>query len=391
METQVGIVGAGPAGLLLAHLLHRRGIESVVLEARSREYVEARVRAGVLEQTTVDLLESAEVADRLHREGLVHSGVELRFDGRGHRIDLAELTGGRTITVYGQQEVVKDLIAARVRDGGEPLFEVQDVSLHDIESERPSIRFTHDGTEQELRCDVIAGCDGFHGISRDAMPDGVLQVYEREYPFAWLGILAEVAPSSEELIYCHHDRGFALHSMRSPKLTRLYLQCSPDEDIDTWPDERIWEELHARLQSEDDWELNEGPIVEKGITPMRSFVVAPLRHGRLFIAGDAAHIVPPTGAKGMNLAIADVNVLSEALAAWYDKGDAGGLDAYSDTCLRRVWRVQHFSWWMTSMLHRFAGDDPFEAELQRSQLHYVTSSRAAATTLAENYVGLERV
>ena len=391
METQVGIVGAGPAGLLLAHLLHRRGIESVVLEARSREYVEARVRAGVLEQTTVDLLDSAEVADRLHREGLVHSGVELRFDGRAHRIDLAELTGGRTITVYGQQEVVKDLIAARERDGGAPLFEVEDVSLHDIESERPSIRFTHDGSEQELRCDVIAGCDGFHGISRDAMPEGVLSVYEREYPFAWLGILAEVAPSSEELIYCHHDRGFALHSMRSPTLTRLYLQCSPDEDIETWPDERIWDELRARLKSEDDWELNEGPIVEKGITPMRSFVVAPLRHGRLFLAGDAAHIVPPTGAKGMNLAVADVRVLSEALAAWYETGDASGLDAYSDTCLRRVWRVQHFSWWMTSMLHRVAGDDPFEAELQRSQLRYVTSSRAAATTLAENYVGLERV
>jgi p-hydroxybenzoate 3-monooxygenase len=392
MDTQVGIVGAGPAGLLLAHLLHLRGIESVVLEARSREYVEARVRAGVLEQTTVDLLDSAGVAERLHREGLVHRGLELRFDGRGHRIDFAELTGGRAITVYGQQEVVKDLIAARLDTGGELRFEVEDVSLHDLESDRPCIRFSHEGSEHELRCDVVAGCDGFHGISRPTVPDDVLRIYEREYPFAWLGILAEVAPSSEELIYCHHDRGFALHSMRSPTLTRLYLQCAPDADIEEWPDERIWEELQTRLATADgDFVLEQGPLVEKGITPMRSFVAEPLRHGRLFLAGDAAHIVPPTGAKGLNLAAADVRVLSEALGAWYDSGDEGGLDAYSDTCLRRVWRVQHFSWWMTSMLHRFGGDDPFEPRLQRSQLHYVVSSRAAATTLAENYVGLESV
>jgi len=392
MDTQVGIVGAGPAGLLLAHLLHLRGIESVVLEARSREYVEARVRAGVLEQTTVDLLDSAGVAERLHREGLVHRGLELRFDGRGHRIDFAELTGGRAITVYGQQEVVKDLIAARMDTGGELRFEVEDVSLHDLESDRPCIRFSHEGSEHELRCDVVAGCDGFHGISRPTVPDDVLRIYEREYPFAWLGILAEVAPSSEELIYCHHDRGFALHSMRSPTLTRLYLQCAPDADIEEWPDARIWEELQTRLATADgDFVLEQGPLVEKGITPMRSFVAEPLRHGRLFLAGDAAHIVPPTGAKGLNLAAADVRVLSEALGAWYDSGDESGLDAYSDTCLRRVWRVQHFSWWMTSMLHRFGGDDPFEPRLQRSQLHYVVSSRAAATTLAENYVGLENV
>ena len=392
MDTQVGIVGAGPAGLLLAHLLHLRGIESVVLEARSREYVEARVRAGVLEQTTVDLLDSAGVAERLHREGLVHRGLELRFDGRGHRIDFAELTGGRAITVYGQQEVVKDLIAARMDTGGELRFEVEDVSLHDLESDRPCIRFSHEGSEHELRCDVVAGCDGFHGISRPTVPHDVLRIYEREYPFAWLGILAEVAPSSEELIYCHHDRGFALHSMRSPTLTRLYLQCAPDADIEEWPDERIWEELQTRLATADgDFVLEQGPLVEKGITPMRSFVAEPLRHGRLFLAGDAAHIVPPTGAKGLNLAAADVRVLSEALGAWYDSGDESGLDAYSDTCLRRVWRVQHFSWWMTSMLHRFGGDDPFEPRLQRSQLHYVVSSRAAATTLAENYVGLENV
>ena len=392
MDTQVGIVGAGPAGLLLAHLLHLRGIESVVLEARSREYVEARVRAGVLEQTTVDLLDSAGVAERLHREGLVHQGLELRFDGRGHRIDFAELTGGRAITVYGQQEVVKDLIAARVEAGGELRFEVEDVSLHDLESDRPCIRYTHEGADHALHCDVVAGCDGFHGISRPTVPDGVLRIYEREYPFAWLGILAEVAPSNEELIYCHHDRGFALHSMRSPTLTRLYLQCAPDADIEEWPDERIWEELQTRLATADgDFVLEQGPLVEKGITPMRSFVAEPMRHGRLFLAGDAAHIVPPTGAKGLNLAAADVRVLSEALGAWYEGGDESGLDAYSDTCLRRVWRVQHFSWWMTSMLHRFGGDDPFEPRLQRSQLHYVVSSRAAATTLAENYVGLERV
>jgi p-hydroxybenzoate 3-monooxygenase len=391
MDTQVGIVGAGPAGLLLAHLLARQGIESVVLEARDREYVEARVRAGVLEQTTVDLLDEAGVADRLHREGLVHEGLELRFDGRGHRIDLSDLTGGRAITVYGQQEVVKDLIAARLEAGGELLFDVGDVTLHDVESERPCLRFSHEGSEHELRCDVIAGCDGFHGVCREAVPEGTLSVYEREYPFAWLGILAEVAPSSEELIYCHHERGFALHSMRSPQLTRLYLQCAPDEELDAWPDERIWSELQSRLATDDGWTLEEGPLVEKGITPMRSFVVAPLRYGRLFLAGDAAHIVPPTGAKGLNLAAADVRVLSEALDDWYARGDSTGLDAYSDTCLRRVWRVQHFSWWMTSMLHRFPGNDPFEAQLQRSQLRYVCSSRAAATTLAENYVGLQRV
>jgi p-hydroxybenzoate 3-monooxygenase len=391
MDTQVGIVGAGPAGLLLAHLLARQGIESVVLEARDREYVEARVRAGVLEQTTVDLLDEAGVADRLHREGLVHEGLELRFDGRGHRIDLSDLTGGRAITVYGQQEVVKDLIAARLDAGGELLFDVEDVTLQGLESERPSLRFSHAGSEQELRCDVIAGCDGFHGVSREAIPEGTLSVYEREYPFAWLGILAEVTPSSEELIYCHHERGFALHSMRSPQVTRLYLQCAPDAEIDAWPDERIWAELQTRLATDDGWTLEEGPLLEKGITPMRSFVVEPLRYGRLFLAGDAAHIVPPTGAKGLNLAAADVRVLSEALDDWYARGDSRGLDAYSDTCLRRVWRVQHFSWWMTSMLHRFPGNDPFEAQLQRSQLRYVCSSRAAATTLAENYVGLQRV
>ncbi|MGZ8634274.1 MAG: 4-hydroxybenzoate 3-monooxygenase [Solirubrobacteraceae bacterium] len=390
-ETQVAIVGAGPAGLLLAHLLHQEGIESVVLEARSRDYVEQRVRAGVLEHDTVQTLTSAGVGDRLQREGLVHEGIELRFGGRGHRIDLHALTGGRTITVYGQQEVVKDLIAARLEAGGELLFEVGDTSVHDLESERPAVRYTHGGAEHELRCDVIAGCDGFHGICRPSIPEGALTVYEREYPFAWLGILARARPSSEELIYANHERGFALHSMRSPEITRLYLQCEPDEDLDEWPDERIWEELQTRFALDEGFSLNEGEIFERGVTPMRSFVVEPMCFGRLFLAGDAAHIVPPTGAKGLNVAVADVRVLAQALAGFYRDGDDNGLDAYSEHCLRRVWRVQHFSWFMTSMLHRPAGQDPFEAQLQHAQLQYVCASRAAATTLAENYVGLEHV
>jgi p-hydroxybenzoate 3-monooxygenase len=390
METQVGIVGAGPAGLVLARLLELRGIDSVVIELRSREYVEGRVRAGVLEQRTVDLLTEAGVAERLHREGMVHEGVELRFGGRGHRIDFSALAGGRTITVYGQQEVVKDLIAARLESGGELRFEVSDVSVAGVESERPAVRFSHEGAEHELRCDVIAGCDGFHGICRPAIADA-LRVFEREYPFAWLGILARAKPSSEELIYANHERGFALHSMRSPEVIRSYLQCEPDEDIGEWPDERVWKELQARFELDEGFRLNEGEIFDKGITPMRSFVVEPMQHGRLFLTGDAAHIVPPTGAKGLNLAVADVEVLAEVLQSFYDSGDTTGLDGYSERCLRRVWRIQHFSYWMTSMLHRPPGQDPFEARLQRSQLDYVCNSHAASTTLAENYVGLERV
>jgi p-hydroxybenzoate 3-monooxygenase len=388
MDTQVGIVGAGPAGLLLGHLLHLQGVESVVLEDRSREHVEQRIRAGVLEHGTVDLLVESGVGERLQREGLVHEGIELRFAGRGHRIPLAELTG-KSITIYGQQEVVKDLIAARLDADLPLLFEVAGVSLHDLKAEHPAIRFWHDGEERELRCDVVAGCDGFHGTSRDSVPEGELAVFSREYPFGWLGVLAAVVPSSEELIYCYSNRGFALHSMRTPELTRLYLQCAPDEDLGAWPDERIWEELQARFALPG-WELGEGPILEKGVTGMRSFVVEPMRYGRLFLAGDAAHIVPPTGAKGLNLAAADVRVLADALAHWYRSGDPALLDAYSETCLRRVWRAEHFSWWMTSMLHR-VGRDPFEARLQLSQLEYVCSSTAAATSLAENYVGLERV
>jgi len=390
-RTQVGIVGAGPAGLVLGHLLYLQGIESVILEGRDREYVEGRVRAGVLEQGTVDLLIEIGVGERLRREGLVHHGVELRFAGKGHRIPFDELTGGRGITIYGQQEVVKDLIAARIESGAPLLFGVEDVSPVGIESDSPLLRFRHEGQERELRCEVVAGCDGFHGVCRDAVPDGALRFRERVYPFAWLGILAEVEPSSDELIYCHHERGFALHSMRSPHLTRLYLQCEPDEAIESWTDERIWDELSARFASEG-WSLKQGPIIEKGVTPMRSFVAEPMQYGRLFLAGDAVHIVPATGAKGLNLAVADVRVLADALARWFSRGDDSLLERYSEACLPRVWRAQHFAWWMTSMLHRMPDDrDGFMARLQLAQLEYVCSSRAAATSLAENYVALTDV
>ncbi len=387
MRTQVGIVGAGPAGLMLSHLLHLQGIESVVLEARSREYVEQRVRAGVLEQATVELLRGTGLGDRLDREALIHHGIELRFDGRGHRIALSDLTG-RAIWIYGQQEVVKDMIAARLGSGGSIRFEVEDVELSDLESTAPTIRFRAGGDAEELTCDVVAGCDGFHGVSRDAIPAGVLHEYHREFPFAWLGILAAVAPSTDELIYAYHDRGFALHSLRSPDISRLYLQVRPDEDIEAWPDDRIWEELRTRLASDDGWTLTDGPVIEKGIAAMRSFVVEPMQHGRLFLAGDAAHIVPATGAKGLNLAIHDVRVLAEALVAWYRTGSTDGMDAYSQRCLRRVWRVQEFSSAMSSMLHRLPDDDGFVGRLQRAQLAYVCGSEAAARSLAENYVGL---
>ena len=387
MRTQVGIVGAGPAGLTLAHLLHLERIDSVVLEDRSREYVEARIRAGVLEQGTADLLREAGVGERMHREGIVHEGVYLQFDGERHRIDFDALTG-KAIVIYGQTEVVKDLIEARLATGRPLLFEVEDVSVHDVESDRPEIRFRHDGVEQRLECDVIAGCDGFHGVCRPSIPAGVLREFSREYPYGWLGILAAAPPSSDELVYAHHDRGFALLSLRTPELGRLYVQCRPDEDLDEWPDERIWEELHARLGLTG-WTLTEGPVLEKGVTGMRSHVVEPRRHGNLFLAGDAAHIVPPTGAKGLNLAIADVRVLAEVLADWYRTGRRDTLDGYSQRCLRRVWRCEHFSWWMTSMLHRSPDADLFELKLQLSQLRYVTSSEPAMRSLAENYVGLE--
>ena len=388
IRTQVGIVGAGPAGLLLSHLLHLDGIDSVIVENRSRDYVEHRVRAGVLEQGSVDLLNEAGVGERMRREGLVHHGIELRFGGAGHRIDFPALTGGRSITVYGQQEVVKDLIAARLAAGGQILFESTDVAVHDLESNAPRITCRHGGEDVDLTCDILAGCDGFHGICRQAIPAPVLSVFERAYPFAWLGILAKAPPTHEELIYAYHEHGFALYSMRSPEITRLYLQVAPDEDIANWPDDRVWHELHARLESNDGWKLREGPVLEKGVTGMRSFVAEPMRYGRLFLAGDAAHIVPPTGAKGMNLAVADVRTLARVLGPFFKAKRTDQLDTYSATCLKRVWRAEHFSWWMTSMLHRFPGDDVFEHRLQRSQLEYVTSSQPAAASLAENYVGL---
>ena len=387
-RTQVGIIGAGPSGLLLSQLLHLQGIETVVLEKHSRSYVEQRIRAGVLEQGTVDLLREAQVGARLAREGLVHHGIELTFRALRHRIDLTELTGGRSITVYGQHEVVKDLIAARIASGRAIHFETRDIAVHDLDGPTPKIRYRKDGVWQELRCDFIGGCDGFHGICRPSLPAGALEIYERVYPFAWLGVLAQAPPASDELIYARHSSGFALQSMRSPEITRLYLQCAPDEDIANWPDDRIWAELQLRLGIGGDWRLAEGPVLQKGITPMRSFVVEPMQHGRLFLVGDGAHIVPPTGAKGMNLAAADVHVLARALVEFYRSGRTDLLDSYSEVCLRRIWKVQHFSWWMTSMLHRFPGDDAFGERIQLAELDYVTSSRAAAQTLAENYVGL---
>jgi p-hydroxybenzoate 3-monooxygenase len=388
MRTQVGIVGAGPAGLFLAHLLRLEGIESVILEARSRTYVEERIRAGVLEQGTADLMVETGLGDRMRREGSAHHGIELRFNGQGRRIDFADLTGGKGVTVYGQHEVVKDLIAARLAAGGEIVFEAQDVSAEDFQEHgKPRVRFAKDGAAREIACDFIAGCDGFHGVCRPSIPEGVLTTYERTYPFAWLGILAQAPPSSLELIYANHPNGFALYSMRSPEVVRLYVQVAPDEDVRDWPDARVWDELHLRAAAPG-WKLSEGPVLQKGITGMRSYVAEPMQHGRLFLAGDAAHIVPPTGAKGMNLAVADVRVLARALTDYYRSGRTERLARYSEVCLRRVWKAQRFSWFMTSMLHRFPEHDSFDERRQLAELDYVTSSRAAATSLAENYVGL---
>lgn len=389
MHTQVAIIGAGPAGLILAHLLARAGVEAIILERRDRAYVEQRLRAGVLEQGTVDLLRATGLGARMDREGLTHHGIYLQFDGARQRIDMHALTG-RAITVYGQHEVVKDLIAAWLARDGQLLFEVDEVSLHDTASETPRVTFRHAGQQHELRCAFIAGCDGFHGVSRASIPPEALTVYERSYPFAWLGILAQTPPAVHELIYAYHERGFALQSMRSPELSRLYVQCVPEDSLDAWPDARIWQELQARLALSGGETVNQGPILDRSITTMRSFVVEPMHFGRLYLAGDAAHVVPPTGAKGMNLAVADARVLAAALAAQLTTGDNALLVEYSATCLRRIWRAEHFSWWMTSMLHSF-GDDPFQHQLQLSQLRYTCSSRAAATSLAENYVGLEQV
>jgi len=385
MRTQVGIVGAGPAGLMLSHLLHRSGIHSIVLERRSRAYVEQRVRAGVLEQWAADLLVEKGVGARLEREAMRHDGIFLCFGGALHHLDFRNLVG-KGIAIYGQQEIVKDLIAQRLSDGGEILFEVEDVRVAGFDGDTPAIAFRHQGADEEIACDFIGGCDGFHGVCRPSVPPGSLTTYERGYPFAWLGILAEAPPPERELIYAFHARGFALCSMRSPTLSRLYLQCTPEEDLDAWPDERIWQELRTRLDGTR--ALTEGKVLQKGVTPMRSFVAEPMRHGRLFLAGDAAHIVPPAGAKGMNLALADVLLLSRAIDAFYRAGRSDLLDAYSPTCLRRVWKAQRFSVWMTQLLHRFNFDTDFDYRRQLAELDYVAHSRAAAMALAENYVGL---
>jgi len=385
MRTQVGIVGAGPAGLMLALLLRRAGIDCIVLEARSRHYIEHRIRAGLLEQWVADLLTELGMGDRMRREGMFHDGIYLNFDGSLHHLDFRKLIG-KGVTIYGQQEVVKDLVAGLLAEGVQILFEVDDVSIHDFEHGTPKIRFRHGGETQVLDCDFIGGCDGFHGICRPSFPAGLLQTFERDYPFGWIGILSESPPPADELIYTYHDRGFALFTMRSPTLARLYLQCAPDEDIDNWPDARIWDELHTRMDGVR--ELAEGRLLQKGITPMRSFVVEPMQVGRLFLAGDSAHIVPPTGAKGMNLAIADVVVLSRALAAFYRSNRTDLLDSYSKTCLARVWKAQRFSWWMTQIFHRFPDEVPFDQRRQLAELGYVATSAAAATALAENYAGL---
>ena len=386
-RTQVGIVGAGPAGLMLGHLLHLSGIDSVILEMRTQEHVIERVRAGVLEQGTADLMREAGIGGRLAREGMRHSGIYIAFKGRRHHINFEELTGGRCITVYGQNEVVKDLIAARTTSGRPLLFDVSDVEIALPDSGLPTVQYRTGDDVHELKCDFIAGCDGFHGVCRPSIPAGELRTYDRTYPFAWLGILANAAPSSEELVYSLHERGFALFSMRSALVTRLYLQCEPDERLEDWPDDRIWAELRLRLETEDGWRPNEGPITQRGLTPMRSFVVEPMRYRRLFLAGDAAHIVPPTGAKGLNLAMADVRRLATALAAFYASGTETLLDAYSDRGLRRAWMAQRFSWWMTSMLHRSDSGNPFDYRRQIAELEYLVGSRAAMTSLAENYAG----
>ncbi|HUI94536.1 MAG TPA: 4-hydroxybenzoate 3-monooxygenase [Xanthobacteraceae bacterium] len=385
MRTQVGIVGAGPSGLVLALLLRRAGIDAIIIENRSRDYIEHRIRAGLLEQWVHDLLVELGVGARMLREGMFHGGIFLNFEGALHRIDFRKLIG-KGVTIYGQQEVVKDVVARLLADGVPILFEVEDVSIHDFERGPPKIRFRHEGAAKEIDCDFIGGCDGFHGICRPSFPPGLLQTFEREYPFGWLGILSESPPPEDELIYTYHDRGFALFTMRAPTLARLYLQCAPDDDIANWPDARIWEELHVRLNGVRP--LAEGRMLQKSITPMRSFVVEPMQVGRLFLAGDSAHIVPPTGAKGMNLAVADVLVLSRALAAYYESGRTDLLEAYSRTCLARIWKAQRFSWWMTQIFHCFPDEVPFDRRRQIAELAYGASSTAAATALAENYAGL---
>ncbi|MFJ2719260.1 4-hydroxybenzoate 3-monooxygenase [Streptomyces sp. NPDC087437] len=387
MRTTVGIIGAGPAGLLLARLLHNAGIDSVVLESRDRAYVEHRQRAGILEQGTVDVLRAAGAGERMDREGLRHDGIELRFDRRRHRVDFPALTGGRSVMVYAQTEVCKDLIALQLDEGGPLLFEAEALAVEGAEGDRPSIRFRHQGREDVLECDYVVGCDGFWGVARKAVPASLSRVFERTYPFGWLGILADVAPSHDELVYARHDRGFALLSMRSPSVSRLYLQVPADTDAEAWSDEEIWDELERRLETDDDWALHRGPITQKSVTPMRSYVHELMRHGRLFLAGDAAHIVPPTGAKGLNLAVGDVVTFARALVHEKETGSAELLDAYSETCLRRVWQAERFSYDMTTMLHRDPDATAFEGRLQLARLDRISSCRAAETDLAEGYTG----
>jgi p-hydroxybenzoate 3-monooxygenase len=389
MRTQVAIIGAGPAGLLLSHILHLQGVESVVLETRGREAIEATIRAGVLEQGTIDLMKQIGVGERMEREGFRREGTILRFDGKDRRIDFPELTGGKAVMVYAQHEVIKDLVEARLATGGDIRFGVTDVSVDDIDSKAPKVRFRSPGSDlQTIEADFIAGCDGTQGVSRPSIPKRVLKGYERLYPFGWLGILCKAPPSSDELIYALHDRGFALVSTRSPDVQRMYLQCEPLDKIENWSDDRIWDELRARLATRDGWAPKEGEIISKTVVGMRSFVTEPMQHGRLYLAGDAAHVVPPTGAKGLNLAAADVRVLARAIIEFYKNEREDLLAAYSDTALRRIWKAQRFSWWMTSMLHRFPGTDEFQQRVQVAELDYVTGSRAASTALAENYVGL---
>ncbi|UOF88674.1 4-hydroxybenzoate 3-monooxygenase [Fodinisporobacter ferrooxydans] len=388
MRTQVGIIGAGPAGLMLSHLLYLQGIDSIILECRTREEIEGTIRAGVLEQGTVNLLNAMGASERMMREAHFHHGIELRFNGEGHRINMHELTGGKKVTVYAQHEVLKDLIALRLETGGQMIFNAGDVSLHDLDTASPKIRFRkeQDGELQEISCDYIAGCDGFHGPSRPSIPAEIRKEYQKIYPYGWLGILIEAPPSSPELIYANHERGFALVSTRSPEIQRLYIQVDPKDDIANWSDDRIWTELHARLSTKDGWKLIEGPIFQKGIVAMRSYVCESMQYGRLFLAGDAAHIVPPTGAKGLNLAAADVYVLARSLDAFYKSGKIELLESYSTNCLRHIWKSERFSWFMTSMLHPNHEHTPFERRMQLAELNFATSSRAAMTTLAEEYV-----
>ncbi|NUH42315.1 4-hydroxybenzoate 3-monooxygenase [Streptomyces samsunensis] len=390
MRTTVGIIGGGPAGLLLARLLHRAGIDCVVLESRDRAYVERRQRAGILEQGTVDVLRECGAGGRLDREGLPHQGIELRFEGRGHRVDFPSATGGKSVTVYAQTEIVKDLIALQLEEPGAPplLFEAEALAIEKPDSAAPVIRFRHQGREQTLSCDYVAGCDGFHGIARRAIPADRVRAFEHTYPYSWLGVLADVAPSCEELIYARHERGFALHSMRSPHVSRLYLQVPGGTDPDDWSHDRIWDELATRFALDGDWTLERGPITSTSVTPMRSFVQEPMRHGRLFLAGDAAHIVPPTGAKGLNLAVSDVITMARALIHHQETGSAELLDGYSRTCLRRVWQAERFSYFMTDTLHRRPDESPFEDRERIARLERIASSPTASAELAENYVGL---